>query len=256
MSDSSDIMKMYNNGFTNYFFDRYKDIKRFLPFIPSATIIGKEFNNSMITKPGHKVFLFPSIYSKFWHNGISDNMKTKKEFYVELIKYLAKKNITCVVWQNFLTYDLSEDLENECIFLRDPDALKALAAMRSCSCVLDFFSGISRLALIARSPFLCYDERSRHSGTREYEIDSLGWNTVPHQYNFSFSTIITDGDASFWKNDIFQSVERKLEEFLPSLNRDALPTTAEAYENVPYHEFVQPLKKKKLGTKLIRVPQE
>lgn len=254
--DHNEIQKYYNNGFTNYFFNRFNDTKRFLPFVPSSTIIGKDFNKNLITKAGYKVFLHPSIFCKFWHNGISDNLKAKREFYIELVKFLANRNITCVLWNNFLSYDLSEELDGIAIILREPDVVKALAAMRSCNCVLDLFSGVSRFAYQARSPFLCFDERSRYSGTKEHEIDSLSSCNVPHEYIFSFSTIITDGDVGLWKSDIFQNLAKRLEEFVPSLNRDELPSTAESTELVPYQENVFTQKKKKMGTRFIKVPRE
>jgi hypothetical protein len=254
--DAVEIQKYYRNGFTNYFFDKFQDTKRFLPFIPSSSIIGKDFNRNLMTKPGYKVFLHPSVYCRFWHNGISDHMKVKKEFYIDLVNFLFGKDVTCVLWHNAFSYDLADSLEEKCVFLREQDVTKALSAMRACGCVLDTFNGLSRLSLLARTPFLSLDERSRFSGTKEFEIDHLSGNQIPYQYIFSFSTIITDGDAGLWKSDIFPSIYRKLDEFLPNLNRDEWPSTAENIENLPYEDFVQPQKKKKLGTRFIKVAKE
>ncbi len=254
--DANELQKYYKNGFTNQYFEKFTDTKRFLPFIPSSTIIGRDFNKFLMTKSGYKVFIHPSIYGKFWHNGISDNVKANKDFYIGLAKFLLKKNITPVIWQNYLSYDISDELDDKCIYIKENDIVKVLSAMRSSDCVLDIFNGISRLAMIARSPFVCVDERSRYFGTKELEIDSLSGSKIPKQYIFSFSTIITSGDIGLWTSDIYQTIYQKMESFLPELNRDDWPSTAESYENVPYGEFVQPQKTKKLGTRFIKVSSE
>lgn len=254
--DINDIEKYYRNGFTNYFFEKFKDTKRFLPFVPSVSILGRDFNKELATKSGYKVFINPSIYSRFWHNGISDSIRVQKEFYVELCKYLLQNEITPVIWQHGLAYDLIADLSDSCIILRENDTVRVLSAMRACSCVLDTFNATSRLALLARAPFLGIDERSRYSGTKEYEIDDLCADKLPHQYIFTFSTILTEGKLSFWEQDIFPTIKRKLDGFLPGLNRDALPPTAESHEMVPYHHFVQPKKKKKMGMRFIKITHD
>lgn len=51
-------------------------------------------------------------------------------------------------------------------------------------------------------------------------------------------------------------IYQKMESFFPELNRDNWPTTAESYANVPYGEFVQPQKAKKLGTRFIKISSE
>ena len=60
--DANELQKYYKNGFTNQYFEKFTDTKRFLPFIPSSTIIGRDFNKFLMTKSGYKVFIHPSIY--------------------------------------------------------------------------------------------------------------------------------------------------------------------------------------------------
>lgn len=254
--DGGELQKYYRNGFLNNFFEKFTNTKRYLPFIPSSTIIGKDFNKNMALKSGYKIFIHPTLYSKVWQNGISENVRSSKEFYIELCKFLSDSNMTPVVWQNFLSHDIAEEVKDFSIILRESDIVKALSAMRSCSCVLDTFNGISRLALIGRCPFMCLDERSRYAGTREYEIDDLSGQNIPRHYIFSFSTILTEGDISIWSRDTFPTIKNKLDEFVPELNRDDWPSTVESNENVPYEKFVLPQKKKKIGTRFIRVPKE
>jgi hypothetical protein len=252
----NEMQKFYKNGFTSLFFDKFQNTKKYLPFIPSASIIGKDFNKELATRSGYKVFIHPSLFCKFWHNGISENIKSNKYFWIELVKYLVDKKITPVIWQNFLSHDISSDVGESAIVLKEPDFVRAMAAMRACSCVIDIFNGLSRLAILSRCPFLSVDERSRYTYTKEKEIDDLAANNIPYEYIFSFSTIVMNGDITIWSNDVFQSIVNKLEKFLPELNRESWPSTIEVNESVPYRDFVHVHKKKRLGTRFIKVTHD
>ena len=90
----------------------------------------------------------------------------------------------------------------------------------------------------------------------EYEIDDLLGYNVPKEYIFTFSTIISDGNPMVWQNDIFPSILRKLNKFIPELNRDNWPTTGEVSEFVPYKDFVRKIKNKKFGTRFIKISND
>ena len=253
---ADELQKYYTGSFTNNFFESFGKVKRFMPFVPSLSVLGKDFNREMATRPGYKVVIHPSVFSKVWHYGLSQNRRTKREFWIELCRFLADKKITPVIWQNFNAHDLYDELRDVCVFLRDDDVVKALAVMRASNCVLDVFNGLSRYAILARSPFLACDERSRFNGTKEGEIDDLCGKMIPKKYIFSFSTIITDGTASSWRQDIFQSVWRKLEDFLPDLDKDRLPSTNESNDLVSYGDLVRVRREKKFGTRFIKVEKD
>ena len=87
-------------------------------------------------------------------------------------------------------------------------------------------------------------------------IDDLCAKKIPRKYIFTFSTIITDGSATHWNQDIFQSIIQKLDVFLPELNRDELPSTAESNELLSYGDLVRVRKKKKYGIRFIRVEKD
>lgn len=254
--DIADFEKMYKNGFTNYFFDKYGDTKLYLPFVPSASVLGKDFNRELATRPGYKVFLAPSVHGRFFSNGQTELVKAKREYYIELVNFLVGRNITPVLWQNFLTYDLSEAVGDRVILFNESDIIRALSAMRSTGYVLDICNGLSRLALLARTPFLALDERSRFNATKEYEVDGLCGVNIPKQYIFTFSTILTEGTLSNWKSDSFPAIANRLEAVLPELNREAWPSTAEQNEIVPYKKLVQVHKPKKFGTRFIKVEHD
>ena len=254
--DINDIGKLYRYGFTNHFFEKYKETRRFMPFVPSASILGRDFNRELATRSGYKVFLHPSLYIKFWHNGISDNVKAKPEFYVKLVDALIERNITPVIWQNFNSFDMTAEVGDKAIYFREPDVIRVLAAMRATGCVLDVFNGLSRYAMLARTPFMAMDERTRYNNSKEHELDGLLGAGIPKQYIFSFSTLLTTGTPLHWTTDAFPSICNRLERFLPELNRDEWPPTAETNEIVSYDKLVRVHKHKKLGTRFIRVIQD
>ena len=123
--------------------------------------------------------------------------------------------------------------------------------------VLDCFNGLGRFGLIARTPILALDEGSRYTYTREREIDDLlGGKSTPRQYIFTFCTILTDGSPEFWKSDIFRNISGKLDYMLPAIDRDLLASTSESQELVPYADAVHLKKRKRLGTRFIKIEHD
>lgn len=254
--DYRDLLPYYNNGFENEFFEKFNTTKRFLPFVPSSSALGKDFNRDLSTKAGYKVFIHPSLFAKQWNVGKSQNIRTKKEFWIGLVDKLLANNFVPVIWQNYLSHDISQDFTDRCIFVGESDIVRVLSAMRSTGCVLDVFNSLSRLSILARCPFVAVDERSRFINLKEHEIDDLCTKYIPKEYIFSFSTIISDGNVTNWNQDIFQSILKKLDVFQDQLNRDEWPSTGEFTEVVPYKDFVQVKKQKRLGTRFIKINRD
>jgi hypothetical protein len=109
--------------------------------------------------------------------------------------------------------------------------------------------------LAARTPFLYVDERARYIGLKEYEIDDLCGITIPKKYIFSFSTIIDGGTGASWDFDIFNSIIIKLQDFLPTIDKEKLPPTGQTLENVSY-DLVRNKKLKRIGTRLLKMPKD
>ena len=254
--DYKEFVQFYQNGITNLFFEKFITTKRFFPFIPSSMTIGRDFNKELSTRAGYKIFIHPSIFAKQWNVGSSKNIRTKKEFWVELIEKLIEKNYVPVVWQNNLSYDISQDFVGRCLFVVEKDIVRVLSAMRATGCVLDIFNSLSRLSLLARCPFVCVDERSRYQNLKEYEIDDLCGVGIPHEYIFTFSTIVSNGNSYYWNQDIFQSILMKLEKFLPTLDRNEWPSTGESIQVVPYKSFVRTNNRIKIGAKLLKITRD
>ncbi len=244
----------YDLGITNEYWNKYKHIRRTLPGIPSSAVLGKEFNRELQGRGGMKVFIYPSLYARFWEAGIN-NLKVKKDFWVALVERLLKERFMPVIYKGLLTYDISPEFTNRCVYCTETDVGKVMTAMRATGCVLDVFSGISRLALMARCPFLSVDERNRYSALKEYEMDDLCGPTVPKQYIFSFPTILEGGVPETWDHTLFNNIVTRLNSFLPELDREGWPSTGESTEVVLY-ETVRKKKAKRIGTRLLKVPKD
>ena len=143
-----------------------------------------------------------------------------------------------------------------CLFFNDSDITKVLSAMRACGCLIDVFNGTSRLAIMARTPFLCIDERSRYNNMKDYEVEDLSSFGLPKQHIFTFSTIITDGSVDTWNQDIAQNIVNRLNSFLPDLDRDNWPTTSETYDKVSFEDNVRTVEPLKIGKKLLMINRD
>jgi hypothetical protein len=250
-----DIKLYYDDGLTKDFFDRFKSVRYTMPMVPSSSILDHKFNTDLLSKAGFKVLLMPSKYIKSWRQGHCIQQKANREFWVKLVSRLVSEGFSPVVLQNYSTYDLSSDLAGEAIFLREDDMSKALGAMRATGCVLDVFNSTSRLAIAARTPFVAVDERLRYMGMKDYEIDDLCCGTIPRQYIFAFSTILDSGDSNSWNASIFDNVIVRLKAFLPTVDRNNLPSTAESTVDVPY-SCVKERKVRRIGAKFVKIPRD
>lgn len=249
------LSKYYNAGITDEFWKKYKHIKRTLPLVPSTAQLPKDFTRDLAARGGFKVFVYPSQFITSWRLGDINQMPINKDFWVALLHKLVKERFVPVVYKGLFAHDVSADLTDKCIYVTDPDISKLLAVMRATGCVLDLFTGISRLALAARCPFLMVDERSRYAALKEYELDDLCSPSLPKQYIFSFPTIIEGGGPDTWDFNILNNVMVRLHTFMPDLDRDEWPSTGESTEIVPY-EAVRKKKAQRIGTKLLKVPKD
>jgi hypothetical protein len=245
----------YNNGLTDEFFKKYKQIKKFLPSIPSSASVGKDFHKDFTNKGGYKVLVYPAAYITNWHNNKERLIKTPKEFWITLINRLLHEKFVPVICKSFCTYDLSVEFNSSCIYFSDTDIGNLLTVMRMTGCVLDIFTGISRLSLMARTPFIGVEERPKFISLKDYELDDLCGINIPKKYIFSFSTIIDGGNVDSWDFDIINSIITKLNEFLPTIDKDQLPSTGNVLETVPY-DLVRTRKLKRIGTRLLKIPKD
>lgn len=245
------VAPYYYQGISNEFWDKYKFVRGFLPTVSSATGVNRELSRELAMRGGYKVFLFPAKYVMDWRFGTPTMLPIPETFWVGLTKFLMAQGITPVLWDHPWGHRIVDD----CLHYRETDIGKVLAVMRVVGCVLDVFNDISRLATAARCPFVSFVDRAKYIAMKEYELDDLFAYTLPKQYIFSFPTIIEGGSLESWNPNIFTPLIKKLNSFLPSLNRENWPSTGEINEVISY-DRVRRKKLKKLGTKFIRVTQD
>jgi hypothetical protein len=242
-----DLLTYYDNGITNAYFDRFKQIKRFFPSVPYWR--GGELNMSIAKRGGVGIFLFPNIYGRCWDRGREVSLKFSKDFWIKLTERLLDSKFVPVVYQNQVSYDISPHFGERCFYCSDRNFVGVLSAMRSTGCVLDMFSGISRIAIMARCPFLVVDERQRYIRSKEFEINDLCVaGMYPYRYIFSFPTMIGSGN---YAELIDQTMNVGLD-FIPMASKVELPPATESFEEVPY-DIVREHKAKKLGVHFIKV---
>jgi len=252
--DHTSITPFYNNGITQQFFERFGHIKRYRPSVPSFAVLGKEFNREVTKRGGNLVFIHPSKWIQRWKLGRLEYHKSPKDFWLFLAEQLIGKGFTPLVWQNFSTHDLSQNLVEKCMYITDSDIGTIMAGMRSSTCVLDVFTGVSRLAVLSRSPYISCDERNRYMGQKEYEYEDLCGGDLPREHIFSFSTIIDQEDKNVWKVNLIDRIMVKLNVLLSRVDRNNLPSTVESEQQLLY-EKVRKIKSKNLGTKFVKVPK-
>lgn len=110
--------------------------------------------------------------------------------------------------------------------------------------------------MMARTPFVCVDERSRYNSLKDYESEDMASPELPKQHIFTFSTIISSGTVDMWNLDILQNIVSRLNLFLPELDRDSWPTTSEVVEKVSYKEAVRTIEPLRLGNRLLKVNRD
>jgi hypothetical protein len=236
-----DFISFYDNGLTTTFFKRFKKVDRYLPAIPHRG----DFN----LKGGMPLFLFPSQRGKVWDRGKEVSIKLPRDFWIKLTERLLSHGFAPVVYQNQISHDISPHFGERCSYITDRNILGVLSAMRSTGCVLDLFSGISRLAVIARCPFLTIDERQRYVKSKEFEINDLCIGDMyPYRYVFSFPTVVENENFDV----VIDHVVNVALQFIPKVLKLDLPPSSEQCDEVSY-DVVRQHKAKKLGIRFIKV---
>ena len=247
----SDISPYYLNGITKEFFERFKHVKVTLPTIPSSASLGGDISRALGQRES-KIFINPCKDMYSWRYGKKRQSTAPEQFWRDVVEALIRAKFFPVITHDMFSYDLSSYFDKDCLHLREVDIMKTMAAMRSCGCVLDFFGETSRTALAARTPFLCFEERAKYKGLKEYEINDLCGKGVPKDYIFGFSTIIESGDRASWNSNFLDHMVVKLNKIYEKMDREKWPSSAEFNEIVPY-DSVRKIKNKKFGSRFIRI---
>jgi hypothetical protein len=186
VSSSNDFSSTYNNYLTSNYWKNYKSVRVVLPRIYNMLDYSKSPLAKLYSMTQKKMFIFPSQYAYLNSEDKNKKRKIPKEFYKYIIENLNTQGYGVVCYQNSYSYDMSlilEENENLMIY-NNNDFLTMMSMMKRTGFVVDFFSGISRLAAIAQCPFLLLDERKRYVNWREYEFEDVVCPKIPIFRNF------------------------------------------------------------------------
>lgn len=233
------------NGFTKKYFEVFNRINYRLPSVLSANISNIKLSNNK-----KNILVYPNKYAKLWNSGRTTTTLTDEGFWRHLINSLLSKNLHPVVCHFYDTHDMRKYFNEKVSFIESPNLMYLLSVMRSSDCVLDVFSGISRYAIMARSPYFSCQERQCYFNCKEYEIEELFAKNIPKKVSFSFLPF--NGSTTF--DQSVDLIINKLMEFLPNIDRNALPTSVEINSDLPYNE-VRDRELKMLGLRII-LPDE
>jgi len=235
----------YWKGFTSKYFAELHDIEYVLPAIPSVNMA---WTNMHLSK-NVSVFLTPSKFIHSWEQGREKRRILDVSFWKEMIQSLLEREYQPVVAQDYGTYDLSPDFATDCLFISERNLLALLGVMRACDCVIDVFNGLSRYAMIARCPYLVCDERQRYFNSADYILDDLCGEDIPNTYLFSFAPA-AEKSASL----LVEAILNRLTEFIPTLDRDAWPSTVDISKRLSYDK-VRKREIQRIGARFITVPK-
>ena len=244
-----DLQRYYKNGFQNAYMQDFGGIRRYMPELPGSNVYDR-FEQELAAKEGQKILVYPTKKIRSWQKGVSKRLGVQKEFWQHVIQSFIDEGYVPVVYQNYFTYDMSTDFADKCLYLVNEDIIYVLGAMRRIGCVLDMHSGISRLAIAARCPFVCLDERMRFIQEKDYEIDDLCCEKTPKRYVFSLGGLLLHGTPKEWDASFLDNFVKHTKDFTLTLNRDDWMSSKEVDEEVSY-DIVRQRVAKRMGVRFI-----
>lgn len=247
---SRDIREFYENGFTRKYREMFGGAKRFLPEIPSVSRGMSDFKLQLDRKSGVKIVVYPSVKMRSWQMGKVVQMPVAKEFWTALIQRLIDEGYVPVVCKDWFTYDMSAEFTDRCVYLPFRGIGDVLSALRHVGRVLDIHSGFSRMASLARCPYLSVTERQIYIDGKDCEIDDLGPEMV-RQYIFSFSTMLMGGSVDDWNTSLLDCLMARLK----NMEFGALPSPNESYESVSF-DRVRERKARRMGSVFLKISKE
>jgi hypothetical protein len=246
-----DFSAYYDNGFQDLYWSQFGQVVRYLPSIPSSAILNADLNLKLMQDHGVKIFVAPFFDAKVYDRFGLKKQHISKSFWENLINILLENNMTPVIYNNYNTYDLSADVGG--VHFREKNISKLMGIMRLTTCVLDIFSDISKLAIMARVPNLVVDERIRYLSQKEAELNNLSPQGVKIDHIFSFATILESEDVAIWKSNLLDLIIARLNKFLPGIGELSSPLESETI--VPYRK-IKEARMKKLGTRFFKVNRD
>ncbi len=126
-----------------------------------------------------------------------------------------------------------------------------MSVMRCIDCTIDLFSDISKIAILARTPFLLCTERSRYVDGRDGEILDISAKNIEKQTVFTFPNVIETGNINSWFTNLIELILSKLDKV--PFGKELLPGTELTLE-----QDINQIKKNRVnrfGARFIKVPK-
>ena len=245
---------IYNHYFLKRYWEKNKSIRIILPQIINTLPTNDDFLNKISKfNSSKRIFIFPNKTMQIIRKGKLIHEEIKKEFWVNLIKILLKDNVDVICVKHPLTHDISADFINQdnILFFSETDMNQIMSYMRMAGCVFDYFSGISRLAIIARVPYILADERIRYFNYKEYEFEDVVGENLTGERFFIFA------DLTNANNDLFSSIASNIISKIDKINKEnnngllssEYIDRTSTYQNVRYYQS------KKMGLKFLKFPK-
>lgn len=250
-----DLSNIYDGCIKTPFWESNKNLRIILPQVSTSLVnFNSDIQNKFNKLGDKKIFIFPNKNIQIFRKNKLVFENVSMYFWKNLIKSLIDLNIGVVCLKNNLTYDLSTEFVNEekVLNFSENDIEKIMALMRMTGCVLDFFSGIGRFAAIARTPYVCIDERYRYFNFKEYEYEDIIGKNIPIERMFVFADLINPVNNLF--ENVAKNIIKKIDSVFNGLEKiKGLPNASyidyvSNYENVRYYQ------NQKLGVKFIKFP--
>lgn len=244
---------IYDHFFIKRYWEKNKNIRIILPQVINSLASNdsfvEQYSKININK---KVFIFPNKTMQIIRKGKLIYEEIKYEFWVNLIKKLLENDVGIFCVKHPLTYDMSAEFtENKNIlFFNEIDINQIMALMRMAGCVFDFFSGISRLAIMSRTPYILADERIRYFNYKEYEFEDVVGESLHGERFFIFADLMNANNDLY--NNIASNIINKIDKIKKNskgmLNSEYIDKLSN-YQNVRYYQS------KKMGLKFLKFPK-
>lgn len=249
--DPSDLREFYDDGIKRKFLEDFGPLERSLPDVPSAMLLGENIARK-IKSSQQSVAVIPSKYGFTWERGKSRKLVVSSAFYNSWVERLLKEGYNPIIIQFPECHDISGNHEN-LLYFKEPIAKEALAVLRSAGILVDFFGDVKFMGYLARCGVVSFEERSRFSRLREFELIQSTVPDLPKEYCYNFSYTVETGESQSWNNNFFDLAIRRIKKIEKRIFRDEFPPATQLREEIDYRRIVRE-KIRKLGTRLIQIP--
>ena len=250
---SESFNDIYDHFFLKRYWEKNKNIRIILPQIinsySSNDVFVEKYSN---INTNRKIFIFPNKTMQIIRKGKLTYEEIKVEFWINLIKKLLNNNISVICVKHPLTHDISSHFidEKNILFFNEIDLNQIMSLMRMSECVFDFFSGISRLAIAARTPYILADERIRYFNYKEYEFEDVVGESLYGDRFFIFADLLNAN------NDLYSNIASNIISKIDKIKKISKGILSSEYiDKLSNYQNVRYYQSKKMGLNFLKFPK-